>query len=153
MNDGSTILQPASTVGELTSMDLTSHVTIANLEMLAAVSSASMLVSSKVDQWLSGISQSEEGVVLLYVLILPLLFLPLLPIPIQSPRPGICPHLPQLLYLSSLTLSQLTPLISSHMLPLNLSDLIALCDHGPMICIVLPSFTHTIQTLMIGSST
>ena len=36
----------------------------ANLEMLAAVSSANMPVSSRVDQWLSGISQSEEGVVL-----------------------------------------------------------------------------------------
>jgi hypothetical protein len=62
--DGSTTSWPASTVGGLTSVDLTSHVTTANLEMLAAVSSANMLVSSRVDQWLSGISQSEEGVVL-----------------------------------------------------------------------------------------
>jgi hypothetical protein len=45
-------------------VDSTSHVTTVNLEMLAAVSSVSMPVSSKVDQWLSGISQSEEGVVL-----------------------------------------------------------------------------------------
>jgi len=35
-----------------------------NLETLAAVSSASMLTSMQINQWLSGVSQSEEGVVL-----------------------------------------------------------------------------------------
>jgi hypothetical protein len=46
------------------SVDSTLHVTIANLETLAAVSCASMPASSKVEQWLSGVSQSEKGVVL-----------------------------------------------------------------------------------------
>ena len=45
-------------------MDSTSHVTTANLETLAAVSSVNIPISLRVDQWLSDISQSEEGVVL-----------------------------------------------------------------------------------------
>jgi len=57
-------LWPASAVGGLTSVDLTLHVTTANLETLAAISYASMLASSKIERWLSGISQSKEGVVL-----------------------------------------------------------------------------------------
>jgi hypothetical protein len=64
MRDGSTTSQPVSAVGGLTSMDLTSHITIANLETLAAVSYANMPASLRVKQWLSGVSQSEEGVVL-----------------------------------------------------------------------------------------
>jgi len=64
MKDGSKTSWPASAVGGLTSVDSTSHVMTVNLEMLAAVSSANMPVSLRVDQWLCGISQSEEGVVL-----------------------------------------------------------------------------------------
>jgi hypothetical protein len=64
MKGGATLLRPVSTVGGLTSVDSTSHVTTANLETLMAVSSASMPTSTRINQWLSGISQSEEGVVL-----------------------------------------------------------------------------------------
>ena len=46
------------------SVDSTSHVMTANLGTLMAVSSASMPASTRINQWLSGISQSEEGVVL-----------------------------------------------------------------------------------------
>ena len=45
-------------------MDSTLHVTTANLETLVAVSSMNMPISLRVDQWLTDISQSEEGVVL-----------------------------------------------------------------------------------------
>ena len=64
MKDGATPLRPASTVGGLMSVDLTLHVTTANLETLMAISSASVPPSIQINQWLSGISQSEEGVVL-----------------------------------------------------------------------------------------
>ena len=87
-----------------------------------------------------------------YILILPLLFPLILPILTLSPRPGICPHLPLLLSLSSLISFPLTHLISSHVLPLNPLTLVALCDLGPTICIVSLSFVPTIQILTIGSS-
>jgi len=87
-----------------------------------------------------------------YVLTLPLVFSLLHPILISPLRLGIRPHLPWLLYLSSLTLFQLTPLISFYVLPLNPFPLVALCDHGPTICIALPPFAHTVQILMIGGS-
>jgi hypothetical protein len=45
-------------------VDLTLHVTTANLETLMAVSSANTPASSRISSWLSGVSQSEEGVVL-----------------------------------------------------------------------------------------
>jgi len=64
MRAGATSLRPASAVEGLTSVDSTSHVTTVNLKMLMAVSSASAPASSRISSWLSGISQSEEGVVL-----------------------------------------------------------------------------------------
>jgi hypothetical protein len=64
MRAGATSSRPASAVGGLTSVDLTSHVTIANLETLMAVSSANTPASLRISSWLSGVSQSEEGVVL-----------------------------------------------------------------------------------------
>jgi hypothetical protein len=45
-------------------MDSTLHVMTVNLKTLMAVSSANMLASMQISQWLSGVSQSEEGVVL-----------------------------------------------------------------------------------------
>jgi hypothetical protein len=51
-------------VGGLTSVDLTLHVTTANLETQIAVSSANAPPSMRISQWLSGVSQSGEGVVL-----------------------------------------------------------------------------------------
>jgi hypothetical protein len=64
MKGGATPLRPASAVGGITSVDSTLHVTTVNLETLVAVSSASMLTCMWINEWLSGISQSEEGVVL-----------------------------------------------------------------------------------------
>ena len=64
MRAEATSLRPASAMGGLPSVDSTSHVTTANLEMLMAVSSANMPASSRIGSWLSGVSQSEEGVVL-----------------------------------------------------------------------------------------
>ena len=63
MRAGATSSRPASAVGGLTSVDSTSRVTTANLETLMAVSSASMPASLWISSWLSGVSQSEEGVV------------------------------------------------------------------------------------------
>jgi hypothetical protein len=62
MKAGAMPLRPASTVGGLMYVDSTSHVTTANLETLMAVSSASTPASIWINQWLSGVSQSEEGV-------------------------------------------------------------------------------------------
>jgi hypothetical protein len=64
MKAGATSSRPASAVGGLTSVDLTSHVMTANLETLMAVSFVNMPASLWINSWLSGISQSEEGVVL-----------------------------------------------------------------------------------------
>jgi len=64
MRAGATPSRPASTVGGLTSVDSTLHVMTANLETLMAVSSVSMPTCTQINQWLSGFSQSEKGVVL-----------------------------------------------------------------------------------------
>jgi len=116
MKGGATPSRPASTVEGLTFVDSTLHVMIVNLETLAAVSSMSMLASIWINQWLSGVSQSEGWC---YILTLPLLFLtPLHPF-IYPPTKSLIPGTALPSSLTSPIPFLLTLLISSLVLPLN----------------------------------
>jgi hypothetical protein len=152
MRGGSTTSRPVSAVGGLTSVDSTLHVMTANLETLVAVSSMNMPVSLKVDQWLSGISQSKEGVVLrsnptpTFSLTSTSSYTYSTPETWDTPPP------------SSTVVSEFPdvfpahPLISFHALPPNPLTLVALCNLGPITRIISLPFTHIIQILMIGNS-
>jgi len=100
------------------SVDLTLHVMIANLETLAAMSSASMPTSTQINQWLSGVSQSKEGVVLRSDTTPTFSYTPL-SIYIHPPTKSLIPRTALPSSLTSPILFPLTLLISSLIFPLN----------------------------------